>query len=207
MIYTAIDTFYLTDEQLRDSPSRKDGIDEATETALRVYGCDLIQESGILLRLVQFGNGVPAFLKVFDEACKLVVGEKSPAVVRPDLASCNAVLAGCCSNFGSVEDAEKDQPPTSDGTNKDTGSWKERMQDLKTTIHRIKDELAVLQEQQRCSRLLDPSSPDLDLRDGEEIAGKFRALIALDMEFERLLLCQKARSMTMAHGNKDASSG
>ncbi|RLM93070.1 hypothetical protein C2845_PM08G14830 [Panicum miliaceum] len=53
MIYTAIDTFYLTDEQLRDSPSRKDGIDEATETALRVYGCDLIQESGILLRLPQ----------------------------------------------------------------------------------------------------------------------------------------------------------
>lgn len=53
MIYTAIDTFYLTDEQLRDSPSRKDGIDEATETTLRVYGCDLIQESGILLRLPQ----------------------------------------------------------------------------------------------------------------------------------------------------------
>ncbi|KAF8660537.1 hypothetical protein HU200_057641 [Digitaria exilis] len=53
MIYTAIDTFYLTDEQLLDSPSRKDGIDEDTETALRVYGCDLIQESGILLRLPQ----------------------------------------------------------------------------------------------------------------------------------------------------------
>jgi len=53
MIYTAIDTFYLTDEQLRDSPSRKDGISEATETALRVYGCGLIQESGILLRLPQ----------------------------------------------------------------------------------------------------------------------------------------------------------
>ncbi|CAN6241890.1 unnamed protein product [Urochloa humidicola] len=53
MIYTAIDTFYLTDEQLQDSPSRKDGIDEATETVLRVYGCDLIQESGILLRLPQ----------------------------------------------------------------------------------------------------------------------------------------------------------
>ncbi|NP_001168464.1 Cyclin-L1-1 [Zea mays] len=53
MIYTAIDTFYLTEEQLRNSPSRKDGIDEATETVLRVYGCDLIQESGILLRLPQ----------------------------------------------------------------------------------------------------------------------------------------------------------
>jgi hypothetical protein len=51
MIYTAIDNFYLTDEQLKDSPSRKDGTDEATETTLRIYGCDLIHESGILLRL------------------------------------------------------------------------------------------------------------------------------------------------------------
>lgn len=51
MIYTAIDNFYLTDEQLKDSPSIKDGIDEATETTLRIYGCDLIQESGILLKL------------------------------------------------------------------------------------------------------------------------------------------------------------
>ncbi|CAN1237778.1 CYCL1-1 [Linum grandiflorum] len=53
MIYTAIDNFYLTDEQLQNSPSRKDGIDEETETSLRRYGCDLIQESGILLRLPQ----------------------------------------------------------------------------------------------------------------------------------------------------------
>ncbi|KVI06867.1 Cyclin C/H/T/L [Cynara cardunculus var. scolymus] len=53
MIYTAIDTFYLTDEQLQDTPSRKDGIDEATETTLRIYGCDLIQESGILLKVPQ----------------------------------------------------------------------------------------------------------------------------------------------------------
>ncbi|XP_062084623.1 cyclin-L1-1 [Humulus lupulus] len=53
MIYTAIDTFYLTDDQLQNSPSRKDNIDEPTETTLRIYGCDLIQESGILLRLPQ----------------------------------------------------------------------------------------------------------------------------------------------------------
>ncbi|GER34361.1 cyclin-L2 [Striga asiatica] len=53
MIYTAIDTFYLTDEELKNSPSSKDGIDEATETTLRIYGCDLIQESGILLKLPQ----------------------------------------------------------------------------------------------------------------------------------------------------------
>ena len=56
MIYTAIDTFYLTDEQLQDTPSRKDGVDEATETTLRIYGCDLIQESGILLKVYPFGN-------------------------------------------------------------------------------------------------------------------------------------------------------
>lgn len=54
MIYTAIDTFYLTEEQLKNSPSSKDGIDEATETTLRIYGCDLIQESGILLKLYPF---------------------------------------------------------------------------------------------------------------------------------------------------------
>ncbi|XP_050287905.1 cyclin-L1-1-like [Quercus robur] len=51
MIYTVIDNFYLTDEHLKNSPSRKDGIDEDTETTLRIYGCDLIQESGILLKL------------------------------------------------------------------------------------------------------------------------------------------------------------
>lgn len=58
MIYTAIDTFYLTDEQLKDSPSRKEGIDEHTEMMLRIYGCDLIQESGILLRLYPFSYDV-----------------------------------------------------------------------------------------------------------------------------------------------------
>lgn len=51
MIYTAIDTFYLSDEELNNSPSRKDGIDEPTEVNLRIYGCDLIQECGILLKL------------------------------------------------------------------------------------------------------------------------------------------------------------
>ncbi|CAN6469247.1 unnamed protein product [Victoria cruziana] len=53
MIYTAIDTFYVTEEQLHNSPSRKDDIDEQTEMTLRLYGCELIQESGILLRLPQ----------------------------------------------------------------------------------------------------------------------------------------------------------
>ena len=51
MIYKVIDIFYLIDEQLKNSPSRKDGINEATETTLRIYGCDLIQKNNILLRL------------------------------------------------------------------------------------------------------------------------------------------------------------
>nr|POE86133.1 cyclin-l1-1 [Quercus suber] len=51
MIYKVIVNFYLTDEQLKNSSSRKDGIDEATETTFRIYGYDLIQESGILLKL------------------------------------------------------------------------------------------------------------------------------------------------------------
>ncbi|GBG86238.1 hypothetical protein CBR_g41142 [Chara braunii] len=53
MIYTTIDTFYLTDEQLANSPSRKNGVDQRTETMLRIYGCELIQEAGILLKLPQ----------------------------------------------------------------------------------------------------------------------------------------------------------
>lgn len=53
MIYTAIDTFYLTQEQLQNSPSRKDGIDEETESVLRLFGCELVQEGGILLKLPQ----------------------------------------------------------------------------------------------------------------------------------------------------------
>jgi len=53
MIYTTIDNFYLTDEALENSPSRRDGIDRDTENTLRMYGCELIQEAGILLAFEQ----------------------------------------------------------------------------------------------------------------------------------------------------------
>ncbi|GAB4814067.1 hypothetical protein N2152v2_001113 [Parachlorella kessleri] len=53
MIFSTLDSFYLSDEQLATSPSRQDGVDEATENQLRQFGCDLIQEAGILLRLPQ----------------------------------------------------------------------------------------------------------------------------------------------------------
>ena len=53
MIFSTLDSFYLSDKQLANSPSRLDGVDEAVENQLRQFGCDLIQEAGILLRLPQ----------------------------------------------------------------------------------------------------------------------------------------------------------
>lgn len=49
----SLDSFYLTEEQLENSPSRQDGIDKDTETSLRMYGCELIQEAGMLLGFPQ----------------------------------------------------------------------------------------------------------------------------------------------------------
>ncbi len=48
-----LDNFYLTAEQLEDSPSRQDGVTADDETRARVYGCEIIQEAGMLLRLPQ----------------------------------------------------------------------------------------------------------------------------------------------------------
>lgn len=53
MVFTTIDDFYIADGELHNSPSRQDGVDEATETLLRRYGCQLIQEAGILLKYTQ----------------------------------------------------------------------------------------------------------------------------------------------------------
>ena len=53
MAPTTLDNFYLTSEQLEDSPSRQDGITADDETRARVYGCEQIQEAGMLLRLPQ----------------------------------------------------------------------------------------------------------------------------------------------------------
>ena len=51
MIYTNLDNFYISKEELSNSPSRKDGISEETETELRNFGTTLIQEGGCLLDL------------------------------------------------------------------------------------------------------------------------------------------------------------
>ena len=53
MIYTALDNFYLTKEQLEASPSAADGVDAPTEAGLRRYCCDVVAEAAVLLRLPQ----------------------------------------------------------------------------------------------------------------------------------------------------------
>ena len=47
-----------------------------------------------------------AFLRVFEENCRIALDEKL-ALMKPDLAACNAALEGCCCQLESVSDAEK----------------------------------------------------------------------------------------------------
>jgi hypothetical protein len=67
MIYTNLDNFYISKEELKNSPSRRDGISEDTETALRVFGTSLIQEGGCLLELpeVVMATGQVLFHRFF----------------------------------------------------------------------------------------------------------------------------------------------
>jgi hypothetical protein len=53
MLTTSIDNFYFTDEELADSPSRRDGLDADAEATLRVFGAQLVQEATCLLKCPQ----------------------------------------------------------------------------------------------------------------------------------------------------------
>ena len=52
-IVLTLDNVLLPSEKLNPSPSAQDGLDPDVEYDLRVQGCELIQTSGILLRLPQ----------------------------------------------------------------------------------------------------------------------------------------------------------
>ena len=52
-IVLTLENVLLPPEKLSPSPSRADGLDAETEFDLRVMGCEMIQTSGILLRLPQ----------------------------------------------------------------------------------------------------------------------------------------------------------
>uniref|UniRef100_A0A6B2L7I7 Cyclin-like domain-containing protein n=1 Tax=Arcella intermedia TaxID=1963864 RepID=A0A6B2L7I7_9EUKA len=48
-----LENVYFTDEQVLNTPSREDQISFYVERRLRIYGCELIQDAGILLKLPQ----------------------------------------------------------------------------------------------------------------------------------------------------------
>ncbi len=50
-IYEDVEVFEENPDLLRDTPSRKDGVDEETECMLRIYGCELIQVSRLTVPL------------------------------------------------------------------------------------------------------------------------------------------------------------
>lgn len=52
-ILQQLDNFYLTDSDLEDTPSRRDGVDAETEKRLLFYGCQRIQRAVVLLRVPQ----------------------------------------------------------------------------------------------------------------------------------------------------------
>lgn len=51
----------LPEEKLNLTPSQLDGLGTETETDLRIYGCELIQTAGILLKLPQVCPSIPKF--------------------------------------------------------------------------------------------------------------------------------------------------
>lgn len=53
-MYTSLaETFILSATEVEQSPSRRDGVSKEIENQLRLYGCELIQEGGCLLRKPQ----------------------------------------------------------------------------------------------------------------------------------------------------------
>ena len=52
-ITLTLENCLLSDNKLQETPSQHDGLDKETETDLRILGCELIQISGILLKLPQ----------------------------------------------------------------------------------------------------------------------------------------------------------
>ena len=52
-VILTLDNVLLPDEKLSPTPSMIDGLDSVTEADLRIIGCELIQSSGILMKLPQ----------------------------------------------------------------------------------------------------------------------------------------------------------
>lgn len=51
MMLNQLQNVLVPHELFENPPSRVDGVDAETEMKLRLFGCELIQEAGILLQL------------------------------------------------------------------------------------------------------------------------------------------------------------
>lgn len=60
----------------------------------------------ILVKISRENKKFGAFLRVFNENCRIVIDEKID-FMRPNLEACNAALEGCCCDLESVSDAER----------------------------------------------------------------------------------------------------
>lgn len=61
-VILTLENVLIPDDKLSPTPSMQDGLDLETETDLRILGCELIQTSGILLKLPQVRILVGAFV-------------------------------------------------------------------------------------------------------------------------------------------------
>ncbi|KAK4598798.1 hypothetical protein RGQ29_016024 [Quercus rubra] len=59
----------------------------------------------VVVEITRKNKNVAAFLRVFDECCRIAKDEKLD-FMKPDLPACNAALEGCCCELESVSDAE-----------------------------------------------------------------------------------------------------
>lgn len=60
----------------------------------------------VVVEISRENGNFAAFLRVFEENCRIALDEKLE-FMKPDLAACNAALEGCCCELISVSDAEK----------------------------------------------------------------------------------------------------
>jgi hypothetical protein len=59
-----LENVYIPPDQIDNTPSRRDGIDAETEARLRIYGCELIQESDPKLQWQQRKSSFTDFIIV-----------------------------------------------------------------------------------------------------------------------------------------------
>lgn len=94
MIYCNLDNFHVSKEDLRNSPSRFDGVSEEVEMELRSFGTTLIQEGGTLLDVPQvvMATGQVLFHRFY---CKKSMA-KYDVEVRGEATSSHLPSRGSC---------------------------------------------------------------------------------------------------------------